>query len=1031
MRKSFTQKSRGVRSSKKLCASRIASFLLLCALGSLPLLTLAQDRTVTGTITSAEDNTGVPGVTVVVKNTNAGTTTDADGRYSINATGDNPTLVFSAVGFATQEIAVGNRSVVDVNLGVDLKTLNEVIVTGYGTQKKSQVTGAISSVSAKEIGELPITNAQQALQGRAAGVDVNQAGSKPGSAPQIRIRGRRSFTGSNDPLFVVDGIPIFGGIEDINPNDIASMEVLKDASSTAIYGSRGSNGVVLITTKRGTPGKTVVSVDAFSGVNQSLGRIDVMNGAQFAEYKRESRRVGDKPNYPAGPATPEADALIFEPVELEGIRQGRSTDYPDALLRTGTINNYQVGVSGGTQKTQFNLSGNFFQDKGVVKNQDFTRYTFRVNLDHKISDKLSFGTSTLAVYSLRNGEDFNPLGGALDENPLGKPFDDEGNLIFLPTQDGLRTNPYAEIVPGAVINERKNYRIFNSIYGKWEIIDGLKYQVNFGPDIKIDRYGRFFGSETNARRGAPAQGNTNNEFRFNYTLENIVTYNKQFNQVHDFGVTLLQSIQRDNRERSGIAVTGIPAESQQFYNVGNASQVQSVFTDLEEWTLLSYMARVNYSFKDKYNLTATIRTDGSSRFGANTKFGYFPSVAFAWNITGEDFMQGVRWTDLLKLRLSYGAVGNQAIDPYQTQARLSRTSYAWENSPAFGYRPNTIGNPDLRWESSATANAGLDFGIFSNRLSGSLEFYVTNTTDLLAPQPLPNSTGFGGFTTNIGHTRNTGIELTLTTVNIDRGDFEWRTDFTFNRNKEEIIELANGKVDDIAAGRFIGEPLSVVYDLKKIGIWQTDEADLAKSYGFNPGEVKIEDFNNDGVINANDRQILGSAVPAFVAGMTNRLNYKGFDLMFFLYARAGQFIISDFHANNNTLAGRYNNLDIDYWTPNNPTNEFPRPNQYQERPRNNSTLRYFDGSFLKVRNISLGYNVPKNWAAKLGMTALRLYTSVQQPFIFSEYRSKYKGIDPEVELDNRNNGRSNENQGIGADLSPAVSVITFGINAKF
>ncbi|WP_373511216.1 SusC/RagA family TonB-linked outer membrane protein [Persicitalea sp.] len=1007
------------------------SFLLLLAIGLSPLHTLyAQDRAVTGTVTAAEDNTTVPGVTVVVKNTNTGTTTDQDGKYTINVTSANPTLVFSAVGFTTQEIAVGNRSVINVSLGVDLKTLNEVVVTGYGTRKKSQVTGAISSVTSKEISELPITNAQQALQGRAAGVDVNMAGSKPGSTPQIRIRGRRSFNASNDPLFVVDGIPLAGGIEDINPNDIASMEILKDASSTAIYGSRGSNGVVIITTKRGTPGKTVVSVDAYTGVNQALGRIDVMDGAQFAEYKRESRRAETRPalKYPDGPATAEADAKLFEPIELDGIASGRTTDYPDALLRTGSISNYQVGVSGGTEKTQFNVSANYFKDKGVVRNQDLTRYTFRVNLDHKINNKLRVGISSLGSHYVRNGENFNPLGGALAENPLGKPYDADGNLIFLPTLDGLRTNPLAEIVPGAVIDERKNYRIFNSLYAEWKIIDGLSYRFNFGPDFKINRYGRFFDSQTNARRGAPALGSVSNAFQFNYTLENILAYSKQFNTVHDLDVTLLQSFQRDNFESSGISVNGIPASTQQFYNLGDASQVNGVDTGLSEWTLLSYMARVNYGFKERYLFTATVRADGSSRFGANTKYGIFPSVAFAWNITGENFMKEARWVDQLKLRLSYGAVGNTAISPYQTQARLSRTSYAWDNTAAFGYRPGSIGNPDLKWETSATANAGLDFSFGNGRVSGSVEYYITNTTDLLAPQPLPNSTGFSGFTTNIGHTRNKGIELTVSTINVDKGDFRWSTDFTFNHNQEEIVELANGKVDDISAGRFIGEPLSVVYDLKKIGIWQTDELDLAKSYGYNPGEIKIEDLNNDGVINADDRQILGSAIPAFVAGMTNRFSYKGFDLNFFLYARAGQFIISQFHASNNSLAGRYNNLDIDYWTPNNPTNEFPRPNVNQESPRNGSTLRYFDGSFLKVRNINFGYNVPTNWASKLGMTSLRVFTSIQQPFIFSEYRSKYKGIDPEVELDN---GQSNQNRGIGSDLSPATSVITFGINAKF
>ncbi|PWJ58333.1 TonB-linked SusC/RagA family outer membrane protein [Dyadobacter jejuensis] len=987
---------------------------------------ISSEKTVNGTVVSVEDGTPIPGVSVMIKNTSTGTITDVDGKYTLNVNDENAILVFSSVGFMTQEVTVGNKSNVSIKLAIDQKTLGEVVVVGYGTQKKSQLTGAISSVGAKEIGELPVTNARQALQGRAAGVDVNQAGSKPGSAPQIRIRGRRSFNASNDPLYVVDGIPLAGGIDDINPNDIASMEVLKDASSTAIYGSRGANGVVIISTKRGKVGETIVSVDTYAGVSKSLGRIDVMNGAEFAEYKRESRRTGG--HYPAGPATDAADAAIFEPVELESIRLGRSTDYPAALLRTGVIQSHQVAVSGGSEKTIFNISANFFKDKGVVKNQDFNRNTFRINLDHKINNRVRIGTSTLGVYSIRNGEEFNPLGGALAENPLGKPYDDEGNLIFLPTQDGLRTNPLAEIVPGAVINERKTYRIFNSLYAEVDILKGLKYRFNFGPDFEIDRYGRFFGSQTNARRGAPAAGNTENKFHFNYTVENILTYSKQFNSTHNLNVTLLQSYQKDTEERAGIGVNGIPAESQQFYNLGSASQVTGVGTSLEEWALLSYMARINYDFKEKYLLTATLRADGSSVFGANNKFGYFPSLALGWNISSEDFLRDVRFLDMLKLRLSYGSTGNQAIDPYQTQPLLGRTSYAWDNSAAFGYRPGTIGNPDLRWETSSTANAGLDFSFLNGRISGAIEYYITRTSDLLAPQPLPNSTGFGGFTTNIGETENRGIELSLSTINVDKGDFRWSTDIMFTKNNERIISLANGKVDDVAAGRFIGEPLSVIFDYRKIGIWQSDEEDLATQYQSKVGEIKIEDVNNDGIINADDRQILGSAVPNFVAGVTNRLSFKGIDLSFFLYARAGQQIISSFHQGNNSLAGRYNNLDIDYWTPDNPTNEFPRPNENQESPRYSSTLRYFDGSFLKIRNINIGYNVPVSLAEKLKMKSLRVFSSIQQPKIWSKYRSQYKGIDPEVELDN---GASNTTQGIGSDLSPATTVITFGLNAKF
>ena len=982
----------------------------------------AQDVQVSGTVL---DETGVPlpGVSILLKGTTRGTTTDLDGKYSIAAPSSG-VLVFSFIGYTNMEETVGSRTKIDITLNPDVANLEEVVVVGYGTQKKSQLTGAISSVGNKEIQELPITDARQALQGRAAGVDVVQPGSKPGSAPQVRIRGRRSFNASNEPLYVIDGIPTVGGLEDINPQDITSMEVLKDASATAIYGSRGSNGVVLITTKRGGAGKTVVSLDSYYGISSELGRIEVFDGPAFAEYKRESRRATGA--YPEGPATLEADKKLFEPVELESISLGRSTDYVAGLMRQGNIQSHQVGVSGGNDKTTFFVSGNYFKDMGVVINQDFTRYTFRINLDHKITKNVSIGTSTLFTMSERNGENFNPIGGALQENPLGKPYDDEGNLIFLPTSDGLRTNPFAEVVPGAQVDETYRTRIFNSLYVNWEITKGLTYRVNFGPDYTVRRNGRFTGSQTNSRRGADPTGSVDDRFQFNYTLENILNYTKTFNSVHNLNFTALQSFQRDRFEQSSISVLGIPAPSQLYHRLGDASQITGASTNLVEWALLSYMGRVNYDYKGKYLLTASARADGSSRFGENNKFGFFPSAAFGWNLHQEEFMKNSSFVDQLKFRVSYGSIGNQAITPYQTQALLARTAYAWDNTAAFGYRPNSIGNPDLRWETSTTFNSGFDFSIFKNRIFGSVEYYVTNTSDLLAPQPLPNSTGFGGFTTNIGETQNRGIELSLSTLNIEKGDFTWSTDMIFTRNREKIVSLPNG--DDIAAGRFIGQPLTVFYDLKKIGIWQTSEKDLAASFGDKVGEIKIQDTNGDGRINSLDRVILGSAVADFAIGMTNRFTYKGFDVSFFLFGRFGSMIRSQFHQSFNSLFGRYNNLAVDYWTPNNPTNAYPRPNQNQEFPKYNSSMSLFDGTFVKVRNINFGYNFSSDIAKKIGLSSLRIYSSIQNPFIFSEYRKVHKGIDPETFIDGE---QGVEGGVINANIAPPVVQYTFGINAKF
>ena len=985
----------------------------------------AQDRLVTGRVTSSDDGSGIPGATISVKGTSKGTSSDADGNFKISV-GNAAVLSFSSVGFNSQEISVGNKTQINVVLTADTKALTEVVVVGYGTQKKSQMTGAISSVGSKEIQELPVTNARQALQGRAAGVDVVQPGSKPGAGPQIRIRGRRSFNASNDPLYVVDGIPLSSGIDDINPNDIVSMEVLKDASATAIYGSRGANGVVIISTKRGKAGATVVSVDSYYGVNQELGTIEVMNGAQFAEYKRESRRAVSQ--YPLGAGTAADDAKIFEPRELASIASGRSTDYVAEMIRPGAIQSHQVAVSGGSEKTTFNISANFFNDIGVLKMQDFSRYTFRVNLDHKINDRIKIGLSTLVVNSIRNGENLNTLGGAMQENPLGEPYDANGNLVFLPTNDGLRTNPMSELVPGVNVDQNKRWRTFNSLFAEWDIAKGLKYRVNFGPDLTIGRAGRFIGAFTNNNRGGNASGGISEQFLFNWTLENIVTYNKKFKDVHNLNLTGLQSIQRDRDERTSISVNGIPAESASYHRLGDANQITGANTDLIEWTLLSYMGRVNYDYKEKYLFTATVRMDGSSRFGANTKFGIFPSFALGWNMSEEPFIKNISAIDQMKLRASWGAIGNQAITPYQTQALLGRTAYAWDNSAAYGYRPNSIGNPDLRWETSTTSNLGLDFSFFRGKVSGSAEYYVTRTTNLLAPQPLPTSIGFGGFITNVGETQNTGIELTLSTVNIDKGDFQWTSDFIFNRNRESIISLANGKVDDIGAGRFIGQPLSVFFDYKKIGIWQESERDLATKYGDRVGQIKVEDFNNDGKINADDRQILGSAVPAFTAGLTNRFSYKGFDLSFFVFARVGQLIRSRFHDNVNQLAGRYNNLNLNYWTPNNPTNEFPQPVVTQEFPKNGSALTYFEGSFFKIRNINIGYNLPDNIAKKLKMQSVRVFASIQQPLILAEYRQKYKGIDPETFVDGEQGVGGGE---VNTNVSPATSITTFGLNLKF
>jgi TonB-linked SusC/RagA family outer membrane protein len=987
---------------------------------------LAQDRTVTGRVTASDDGSGIPGASISIKGTSKGTSSDADGNYKITVSGAS-VLTFSSVGFNSQDVTVGNKSQINVALAADTKALTEVVVVGYGTQKKSQLTGAISSVTSKQITEMPITNLGQAMQGRVAGVDVAQSGSKPGTVPKVLIRGRRSFNAGNDPLYVVDGIPLSSGYEDMNPNDVASMEILKDATATAIYGARGANGVVLITTKRGSKdGKTVISYDTYVGSTQTLDKIKLFTGAEYAEMKRESRRtIGTYKDangnlVPTGVMDAYADSKLFTAIELDGIAKGRTTDYQDLMVKKGFQQNHAIGVQGGNDKTQFSINGGYFQDKGIIEGLDFTRYSMRVNVDHQVNKALKVGISSYGMYSLTNGANLNPYGFLLSQNPLARAFDDAGNLIFQQTDDALLTNPLNEIVKGAKIDETKKYRIFNSIYAELQLAKGLKYRVNFGPDFTISRNGQFNGALTNAIKGGNPTATTDNRFGFNYTLENILTYNKQIKD-HTFAITALQSMQRDNFEQFTQSVMGVPVETQAFYNLANASSIQGVGSNLIQWTIASYMARVNYDYKGKYLLTITARRDGSSRFGENTKWGNFPGVALGWNLHQENFMKGLTWIDELKLRASMAQVGNQGLSPYQTQGLEGRTSYAWNNTAAYGYRPNTIGNPDLKWETSTSKNIGADFSLWRGKVSGSVEYYQTNTTDLLLSDQLPTSTGFAAVTRNVGETKNTGIELSLSTVNVDaENGFKWNTDFTFYKNTEEIVSLYNGAKDDVGNRWFIGKPLNSYYDYQYAGIWQTAEAAEAKAKGFSVGQIKVADSNGDGKITADDRVLLGSDVPAWTGGMTNRFSYKGFDLSFFIFTRQGQMIVSKFHQNSNYLQGRYNQIKVDYWTPNNPNAYYPRPNFNQEFPAYNTAIMYFDGSFIKVRNINVGYTFPAKTANKLGLSSLRVYASIQQPFIFSKYRSKENGVDPETANGNVDN-----------NVTPATQVTTFGLNLKF
>lgn len=1006
-------------------------FVLVVICSSLTTASFArQDLAVSGKVTSADDGTALPGVNVIVKGTTTGTVTDADGAYSLRVPSADAVLVFSAIGFTTTEITVGTQSTINLSMQIDVRSLSEVVVVGYGTQDKRDVTASISSIDSEAIQRIPTGNAMEAMKGQIAGVDVLQTGGRPGQNSKITIRGRRSLTATNDPLFVIDGIPMTSGtasIQDFNPADIESMEVLKDAAATAIYGSRGSNGVILITTKRGKPGKTTVNYTSSYGVSTPFKTIPMMNGEEFAAMKREANRrdannaSGRAAWGDAGSYIPADEVVFVDPVELNSVQNGLSTDWQDLIYQNGSQLNQQVSVSGGSEKTQVTMALSYFKEDGLIEGVDYNRYTARVNVDHQINKIFKVGVSSLFANSTQNWGSGSVISEAVNQTPLGLPYDENGDLIFLPISDGIRSNPLNELVPGKRIDERKINRLFSSVYVDAQITDGLKYKFLLGQDYQFWERGIFEGQFTNTRKnGTPFAGVLKQE-NFGYTLENLLTYNKSFGE-HNLGLTALQSVAQQDSTRSATTVINLPYETAEWYNLGLGT-ISGYDSRFEQYRLLSYMGRVNYSFKGKYLFQATMRWDGSSRLAPGNKWNAFPGLSAGWRIKDEAFLSGVEVVSDLKLRASYGKVGNTSVSPYQTQGRLSPSVYDWNNTDARGFALSEIPNPDLSWEFSETTDVGVDFGLFNNRLSGSLDYYYTSTgLSLLLTRRLPQTSGYTSILQNVGGTETNGFEITLSSIIVDRPNgLRWAADFNLGRYNEKIVDLAlrdadGNKVDDVGNGWFIGQPIRTFYNYEKVGIWQASEREEADAVmdAF-PGEIKLKDQDGDGRITPDDRVILGNDVPGAYGGFTNRFNFKGIDLSFFFYYRVGFMIDCQFCNSQATMQGRYNNLAVDYWTIDNPTNEYPRPNQNQENITNGNTLRYRDGGYVKLRNITLGYTLPTNVLDRLKLSTVRIFATAQNPIVWS----KFKLFDPERAA----NVNSNE--------MPSSQLFLGGLNVTF
>lgn len=940
--------------NQKVCIQRMFMSLIFSVMY---LLSFAQTRQISGMV---KDMSGEPviGVNVSVKGTGNGSITDLDGKFTIPNVKEKDVLVVSYIGYLTQSVSVGKQTSFIITLKEDTQALDEVVVVGYGVQKKRDLSGAVSSVKSRDITAIPTTNALEALQGKVAGLDLTASSGKAGADLSFTIRGERSLKASNAPLILVDGID-YGTTLDINPSDIESIEVLKDASSTAIYGTRGANGIIIVTTKKGKAGKSKVSLNAFASINMISSYPSIMNGAEYAQLKREAYRDQTTNEYLP-------DEQVFTVAqELEYVREGVSTDYRDLMMSNGFNQNYELSITGGTEKTQHSISLGYRGENGLFKNDNYKRLNARVALDHKLLENLKIGTNITYTYKDQNTRR-DPLNMCNKIVPLSKPYDENGEVVRFPAPGyNSQTNPLVDDVDGAVKDNTKATRFFGSLYANWNITKDLLFRTTLGVDVRNKRRGYYCSANSLDGEGKDSKSLKEHTIESGITWENVLTYSKILGE-HDFQIMGGTSTIYKSKEYTLASGKGQTYGGNIYHNLASNTKEVMIDSYLNEEKLASFFGRVNYKFMDRYILTASLRADGSSLLADGHKWGYFPSVAVAWRMNEESFLKGFDELSNLKLRLSWGESGQSAIDPYQTVGLLGSSTYSFNNDLASGLYPKTMSNKNLTWETTSVFDLGVDFGFFNNRLSGSVDVYKSYTRNVLMNRKIPSTNGYTEVMENIGKTENFGIDVALNSVNIQKKNFTWTTDFTLSHNKEKIKELASGALRDEANSWFVGEAFQVFYDYKKIGIWQLDEADKAAKNGQKPGDIKIQDTDGNGEITPEDR-VIYSKRPKVTFGINNSFTIHDFEFSFFIYSRLGQWIDYEFNRGYKP-DGLENSSNVDYWTPENPTNNFPRPNRFYGfgKTRYSSTLKYEKGSFVKVRDVTLAYNIPSKVLASLG-----------------------------------------------------------------
>lgn len=978
---------------------KVILLLLGCLLGGTPIVLYAQSVTISGTVTDAESQQPLPGVSVLEKDSQRGTMTDENGRFEIELSQADVYLVFSSIGYATKEVHPGQETSLAVQLEPDLQSLDQVVVVGYGTQTKRYVTGSVTSVETEELEMQPNTNIAQALRGDVAGVQFLDNG-RPGQNGSILIRGTRSITAGNEPLIVLDGAFYNGALADINPNDIASLEVLKDASAAAIYGSRAANGVILITSKKGVSEKPTIRFNAYYGVSGWSNKMQLYSPESYLQRRLDFRAQ----NEPGAEPVPVRDLLT--PVEREMYDAGKTVDPWDAISQDASQQSYNISVAGRTDRTNYFISGSYADEDGLIYGDRADRTSLRLNLDNQITDWLKLGVSSQYTRRDLSGVTASVLD-AYWMSPYSKMYFDEAEtdpVMPTPSGDDLIGNPMFNALQRD--NEQISNNLFANIYAEidFPFLEGLSYRFNYSPNVRWDHNYTFQNIYQRNGINNTGWGRKYNRNRWDWQFENILSYTKSVGD-HSFDVTLLYGRNHSSWEDTFTEGEGFVNGANGWNNL-DIAQTQTIETAASGQDGVSSMARLNYNFKDRYLLTLTARRDGTSVFGADKKYGVFPSMALGWILSDEPFMQTASGIELLKLRFSYGEVGNQAVSPYQSLERSASQQYVFggETYTAIFPDPSVMANSDLGWETTRSLNAAVDFSLWQGRVGGTLEYYNMHTTDLLLARSLPGMTGFESTMVNLGETSNKGLEVTLNTVNIRSERLEWGSTITFSTNRNRIEHLyysdsdGDGVEDDDLGNRwFIGHPIGVTYDYVFDGIYQ--EGDELPE-GYQPGWIRVKDLDGDGEITTADRTVIGQTQPKYRWGFSSYLNYQGFSLNFTISGMQGwesQFNLLDVGTQTGvSYPGRsINFLDAGYWTPENRSEV--RPGLSYTNPL--AMGYYLDRDFVRLQDVTLSYNFPTSILDKIGLSSLRIYVSGRNLATFTDWL----GPDPESGYNNVTN----------------------------